>query len=324
MISSRIDIELLERFEKGLDPLNPHRSEIPAHIIGYGEISTIFEILDPSQQGLAFKRLPIFRTRDEMDQYERLFLEYNRLLGEDIGIRVPSYCLARIYPPQGNMVIYNVQERLPAESICNSIIRNLPPGELATLLRSVLMAMKKVWAYNEANTGIEVGLDSQISNWAISGGPHRSSVFDKAADLIYIDTGTPLMKINGVEQLNSDLFLRSAPSFLVWLIKRFFLDDVLNRYYDFHLVVVDLIANLYKEQRKDVVPLAIDTANSFFETELAELCLKPITLKEVTSYYREDAFIWRLYLALRKFDRFLHTRIFHQPYPYILPGKITR
>jgi len=324
MIRDRIDIELLERFEQGIDPASPHKSTIPARIIGYGEISTIFEILDDTQQGLAFKRLPIFRSRLEMDRYEELFLEYNRLLGEDIGICVPSYGLVRIYPPDGNLVIYNVQEKLPADSICNRVITELEDGSLVNLVKCILRTIKSVWTYNASHSSIKIGLDSQISNWAIKGGMPASKVFDDDIELIYIDTGTPLMRINGVEQLNTDLFLRSAPSFLVWLIKWLFLDDILTRYYDFHLVVVDLIANLYKEQRKEAVPLVIDAANNFFETGLAQFHLKPISLKEVRSYYREDAFIWRLYLALRRLDRLLQTRILKKPYPYILPGKIQR
>ena len=323
MIADRIDLDLLERFELGLDPHNPQKSAIPARIIGYGEISTIFEILDKSQQGLAFKRLPIFRTHQEMDSYESLFMEYNRLLNDDIGIRVPHYALARVYPAQGNMVMYNVQERLPADSIGNQVIKHLDRDSLAHLMVAVLKKMKKVWAYNAANKSIKVGLDGQISNWAITGKIAESS-FENDIEFIYIDTGTPLMRIDGVEQLNPDLFLRSAPSFLVWLIKWLFLDDILNRYYDFHMVVVDLIANFYKEQQSEVIPELIETANRFFENELHEFCLEPITLKEVRSYYREDAFIWRLYLAMRKLDRLLHTKILHKPYPYILPGRIKR
>ncbi|HPJ92477.1 MAG TPA: DUF6206 family protein [Deltaproteobacteria bacterium] len=323
MIADRIDPDLLERFELGLDPQNPQKSVIPARIIGYGEISTIFEILDTSQEGLAFKRLPIFRTHQEMDSYESLFMEYNRLLNDDIGIRVPHYALARVYPAQGNMVMYNVQERLPADSIGNQVIKRLDRDSLAHLMVAVLKKMKKVWAYNTANKSIRVGLDGQISNWAIAGKNAESS-FDNDIEFIYIDTGTPLMRIDGVEQLNPDLFLRSAPSFLVWLIKWLFLDDIMNRYYDFHMVVVDLIANFYKEQRSEVIPELIETANRFFENDLQEFCLQPITLKEVRSYYREDAFIWRLYLAMRKLDRLLHTKILHKPYPYILPGRIKR
>jgi hypothetical protein len=43
----------------------------------------------------------------------------------------------------------------------------------------------------------------------------------------------------------------------------------------------------------------------------------------VWAYYREDARIWRLYLAFKKVDRFLH-RLLGKDYPYILPDKIKR
>jgi hypothetical protein len=39
---------------------------------------------------------------------------------------------------------------------------------------------------------------------------------------------------------------------------------------------------------------------------------------------KEDAMIWRLYLALRKMDRFLHLRMLRKPYVYILPAEIKR
>ena len=41
MLKDKIDDGLFERFETGLDPLNPHLSKISAKIIGYGEMSTI-------------------------------------------------------------------------------------------------------------------------------------------------------------------------------------------------------------------------------------------------------------------------------------------
>ncbi len=110
----------------------------------------------------------------------------------------------------------------------------------------------------------------------------------------------------------------------MWLIRAFFLQGVLDRYYDFHLVTVDLIANLYKEQRPDLIRDFIDTANSFFVHEASGIKIKPISENEVKSYYREDAFIWRLFLALRRLDRIISTNILKRPYPYILPGKIRR
>jgi hypothetical protein len=127
-----------------------------------------------------------------------------------------------------------------------------------------------------------------------------------------------------VEQLNPELFLRSAPSFLAWLLRALFLSDVVNRYYDFRRVVIDLVANFHKEQRPDLVPDVIAAVNGFFAQETSDWSVQPITEQEVRSYYREDAFIWRFYLAARKVDRFLRTRLLGREYPYILPGKIQR
>jgi len=132
------------------------------------------------------------------------------------------------------------------------------------------------------------------------------------------------MSKKGEEKLNPDLFLRSAPSFMVWLIKWFFLEGVMTRYYDFHLVAINLIANFYKEQRADLIPFLIERTNRFFEDKTCELGTNPVTQKEVLSYYREDALTWSLYLSLRKLNRFIHTKILRKPYIYILPGKIKR
>jgi hypothetical protein len=87
---------------------------------------------------------------------------------------------------------------------------------------------------------------------------------------------------------------------------------------------VDLIANFYKEQLPELISGLIAAANDVFAHEVAGLGVEPITAKEVRSYYREDALIWRLYLSMRKTDRFLRTRIARKEYPYILPGKIKR
>jgi hypothetical protein len=142
--------------------------------------------------------------------------------------------------------------------------------------------------------------------------------------LLYFDTSTPLMKEGGLEQLDPELFLRSAPSFMLWLIRWLFLKDVMTRYYDERLVTIDLIANFYKEQRPELVPLLVQDANQFFEDEGKELGIKPFSEREVKSYYSEDAVIWRVFLALRKFDRWLHRYVYRKPYVYILPGKIKR
>ena len=72
-----------------------------------------------------------------------------------------------------------------------------------------------------------------------------------------------------------------------------------------------------------LIPDLVDTVNSFFSAEIRAGEVEPITEKEVRAYYREDAWIWRIYLAFRRIDRSLH-RLLGKDYPYILPGKIKR
>ena len=50
----------------------------------------------------------------------------------------------------------------------------------------------------------------------------------------------------------------------------------------------------------------------------------PLTLGEVNHYYREDKMLWRLFLAFRRIDRWLKTRLLRRRYEFILPGRIQR
>ncbi|MBM4446451.1 MAG: hypothetical protein FJ023_03750 [Chloroflexi bacterium] len=318
----KINADLLKEFERGLDPSHPENSKIPAKVLGYGEISTVFAI--EGEPKLACKRMPIFRHQEELDQYKTIYDEYNRILNDQVGINVPPFGFVSFACDAGYIVCFDVQEKLPSESFGDKLIHILKDDDLITFFRLVLKQLKKVWDFNEKGTGIQIGIDGQISNWAIRGLNPNSPHIDSKTQLYYIDTSTPFIRKNGKEQLDPELFLRSAPSFLHWLIRWLFLKDVMTRYYNFHLVVVDLIANFYKEQRPELIPKLVQVANDFFAKEAKGLEIKPITAEEVRSYYKEDALIWTIFLAMRRLDRFIHRRILHKPYIYILPGKIKR
>jgi hypothetical protein len=319
-----VDTGLLKEFEKGLDPEHPEKSKIPARVLGYGEISTIFEIDSPTTAGLACKRLPIFQTGDEVESYERLYNLYNTVLADKIGIQVPAYGFAWFSGDKGRVTAFVLQQKLYADSIGNRAIHVLNTDNIRTLFLLILRQLNKLWEFNRANPESALGIDGQISNWAISNLDAANPVLGQDTTLIYFDTSTPLMKKGGAEQLNPELFLRSAPSFLVWLIRWLFLKDVMTRYYDERLVTIDLIANFYKEQRQELIPMLVEAANKFYGTASDGLEIEPITEKEIKSYYEEDKVIWTLFLAFRRFDRWLHKYILHRSYRYILPGPIKR
>jgi hypothetical protein len=319
-----IEVDLLQEFEMHLDPRHPERSEIPAKVLGYGEISTVFEIGDESQRDLAYKRMPIFENEVELDHYKETFDEYCRILVEEIGLELPPYGHAVLPPGAGNRVLFLAQQKLVGESVGNKAIHILPRDDTVRLVRQILRELAKLWEYNARKGTFELGIDGQISNWSIKGFDAADPRLGDDIELVYFDTSTPFLRIDGVEQLDPELFLRSAPSFLVWIMRRLFLEDVMTRYYDFHLVATDLIANFYKEQLPEYIPGLVEAANEFFQTGAAGLEVAPLTEKEVRSYYREDAVIWSLYLNARRIDRFMRTRLMRKDYPYILPGKIKR
>ena len=313
-----IDLDLLQAFEDGLDPSNPEAHQMPSRVLGYGEISTVFALDDPIFANFAFKRMSIFETAVELDQYLASYNEYHWLLEKKIGIRLPTHGYASFINRNGRPIFYIVQEKVESETMGQNVLANCSEEEAVNIFAQVLQQFGKVIAFNAEQDQYRVALDGQISNWAVGqdGG--------EPLHLLYIDTSTPLYRVEGIEQLNPTLFLRPAPSFLRWILRIFLLEDVVNRYYDFRAVIIDLLGNLHKEALGHFIPLFIPIANDFLQKELVDSNPQPISESEVNAYYNEDKKIWALYASMRSLDRFLHNQLFRKHYPYILPGKVNR
>ena len=304
-----VDEELLHRFEAGLNPQNIENSPIPATILGFGEISAIFQLTDNKK--VAFKRMPLFSERSSAERYARRFEEYCLLLIE-AGLELPEHQTVVIQVPGRPVVCYIAQQRFPLERFGHRLIHHLPSKQILSLIEKVVFEISKVFIFNRSGRpSIEIALDGQISNWVETGGAD--------GPLIYIDTSTPLYQKGGVEQLDPELFLKSAPTALRWIIRLFFLESVMNRYYDQRQVYIDLAANLYKEQRPELVPITVEIINRHLFQNLQH-----VTPRDVKNYYREDKLIWTLFLAFRKVDRWVKTKLVRKRYEFLLPGKIKR
>jgi hypothetical protein len=319
-----INFDLLREFEANLDPQSPENCRIPCHVLGYGEISTVFEIKVGDMDGVALKRMSVFENQEELGKYLTSYQEYNNLLENEAGLQLPPHGYAIAHNPSGRPILYLIQAKLPSYAICNNAIHLLSRQDIVILIVRVLHELHKIWLFNQGQSEHKLAIDGQISNWVIGEFDPDAPNLGENSHLSYVDTSTPQYLSNGVEQLNPELFLRSAPSFLVWIIRKFLLEDVMTRYYDPRNVVIDLLANFYKEQRADLIPDLVFSANTFFASEAKELAVEPLEVQELSDYYREDAFIWRFFLNSRRLDRFLHLNILRREYPYILPGKIKR
>jgi hypothetical protein len=301
--------ELLYKFEKGLNPQKPADSKIPARIVGYGEISAIFEI--EADKHHVYKRLPLFDSLVAARHYQQMYLDYCSLLVK-AGLCLPDHDTRIVAVPGRPAALYIAQNKLPDANFGHKLIHHLDNGASLELIEQAIREIVKIWNFNSANKpDIELAIDGQLSNWV------RNS--ENNHTLCYIDTSTPLFCRQGVEQQNPELLLKSAPGFLRWIIRLFFLQDVMTRYYIPRLVFMDLIANLHKEQKSDLIEPAIECVNAHLPHDQT-----PLTKTEVDKYYREDKLIWIVFLGLRRLDRFFTSRLLRKRYEFILPGKIKR
>lgn len=318
---------ILEKLEQTLDTVHPEDGEIKIEILGYGEISLVFTILDDPAGEVAYKRLPIFSTEEQVEKHIEAYNEYNKLL-RDIGLGIPDFSAEWVYmnEKKDKISLFCAQKRVDPDSVGNRIIQNMSEKEIQQFVLLLMRDMKKVWEYNLENKdkGLQLGLDGQISNSAIKNFVPGEYSINADTELIYLDTSTPMYRIDGEDTMEAELFLTSAPPGLRKLLKIFFLKEVLDRYYDWREVTIDLLANFYKEQKSEVIPGLIDVINEFFASEAEKFNIKPITAKEVKKYYKSDKFIWVLFQNLRLFHRFIKTKILRRKYDFYLPEKIIR
>ncbi len=306
----QVDTERLTRFEEGLDPDNIEASAVPAKLLGYGEISAIFQIDGDST--IAYKRLPLFSDRPAAERYEAQYHEYCGFLSE-AGLNLPESTTQIVEVPGHPVVLYITQKRFQADSVAHRFMHTLTPEAFERLIERIVLEMRKVWDFNASrHPSLEMAVDGQLSNWVLTDDHGEGPIY-------YIDTSTPLYRKTGVEQLDPGLFLQAVPGILRRPFEWLFVDDVMTRYYDTRQVCIDLAANLHKEQRPDLIPTTLKTINRNLPQGVTSL-----TEKEVEKYYRTDRIIWSSFLTLRRFDRWVKKRLLRKRYEFILPGKIKR
>ncbi len=308
------DPELLKAFEDQLDPANPTAGSIAAHIVGYGEISTVFELDDAP--GLVFKRMSAFRDAAEVEAYQGVIEEYLLLLRE-VGIDPVASSFHHVVNRFGDHSLYIAQEKVPRECLGNILLREADDATFERMLDITLDNLEAVWTRNaERGEAERIGIDTQISNWAFlpeEGGGLRP---------VYFDFGTPFIRRDGAEVLDGEVHLRSMPFFLVWVVRTFFLQDILDTYYSLRTVLLDLLGNFQKEGRADRIEPACMRINERFKE--GPLAIAPIGAEEVEKYYKEDSVMWELLLNFRRFDRFVKTVLLRHRYRFILPGRVER
>ena len=269
-------------------------------LLGEGEISLVLGAgVGPDGIGPAWacKRLPPFPTGIAADRYAATIDRYVAELTRR-GIRVVDTHVRRVHGADGSVVLYCVQPALPATGLAVDLVRDdrgRAPALIADIVETVL-----------AVTDPSVGLDAQLSNWAI--------VEDR---LTYFDITTPLSRgADGAPELDTEVFLASLPWMLRAPVRRFVLPGIIARYHDPRSVILDLASNLIKESLDEFVPAVLTSAAGRVEP--------PLTEGEVRTDRRNDARTWAALQAVRRVDRVWQRHVRRRTYPFLLPTRSSK
>ena len=291
-----IPAEELGRLECAVRRALERGDDSALRVLGYGEISLVVGWPGDAPRW-ACKRLPPFPSHDAVDDYAATLGTYLDELDRR-GMRVVATEVHRMPLDDGRLAVYCVQPVLPSDAMAVDIVaRGGGPAEkvLAAIVDAVLGVVDD-----------RVGLDAQLSNWAVVDG-----------QLAYLDVTTPLLRrADGGEVLDTGIFLASLPWVLRAPVRRLVLPGILERYHERRTVVLDLAANLIKEELADRIGMVLAAAGDRLDP--------PITEREVRSDYRGDARTWAFLQSVRRADRTWQQRVRRRPYPFLLPARIVR
>ena len=289
-MSAPLDLRPLEEaVQRALGAADPGELEI----LGYGEISIVVRWHEH-----ACKRLPVFTEPARLEAYRRCLADYLAEL-TTLGVGPLETRLETVELPGGALAAYSVQPVLRPEDLLPRRFATCAPAEAEWLFDLVL---GRVYAAVSAR----VGLDGQLSNWAMRDG-----------ELVYLDVSTPMLRDEaGRELLDLELFLAALPWAARGLVRRTLLRTILDKYYQPRGVVLDLLGNLHKERLGSLVPRLVERANAHASP--------PFTEEEVRRYYAGDARSWALMQWLRRVDRAWQRGVRRRVYPFLLPGAYVR
>ncbi len=294
-----VDASALEALEVEVTRAIRTGDDSGLQIVGWGEISTVLR-LETAAGVVVAKRLPLFEGHRELARYRENFERYLRELSAR-SVRVVPSGLQHVERADGKLAVYCLQPLLPADSLGPRLLAHCDEATADKFLQAVVRAVG-------ATVGPRLGLDAQASNWAMSA----------EGELRYLDVTTPLLRDEqGREQLDTAVFLASLPWAMRAAVRRFLLGSIVDKYYEPRGVLLDLGANLIKEQQLPWLPVFLRHAN-------ARLPAQPLDVAALRSYYRSDAAMWELLQRLRRADRWWQRQVRRRSYPFLLPGRIAR
>jgi len=209
----------------------------------------------------------------------------------------------------GRITVVTTQAALEPASIGKAILLRRDAEQCLVLFRMVLAEYRKVIRYNGAHRSQDfaIGIDGQITNWAVRAYRGHDVSLRGDEGLFYIDTNTPMMRTQGRDCLPIDFYLQALPRTVRPLLRPL-ARRVLDRYFDPRTILLDFLANTSIHGRPDLLHRFLAEGNRFLNEGLIVPAPRPIAAGEVERYIANDVMTWRLTRSLRKVEELLQRR----------------
>ncbi len=267
-------------------------------VLGFGEMTLVigWPTAAPTH---AVKRLPPFTSRARLDGYVTLVYDYVAALGER-GVRTVPTRVDAVAGPHGTWCAYLVQPLAAPGRMLDVHLRTAGAADGRA-------ALERLAAIVAGAADARVGLDGQVSNWAIG----------DDGDLRLVDLTTPLLcDASGRERIDTALFTAVYPWVLRAALRRFVAPGVMRGFHDPRTILTDAGSNLLRQNLDAWVPVLLEAAATHVHPA--------IVLDDVRAYYRSDTRLWGMTERLRRAERWWQRRVRRRPYPMLLapPGAI--
>ena len=265
------------------------------NLVGHGEISLVLGWPAHAPE-VVCKRLPPFPNARSYQAYRDVVLHYVDDL-RDRDVRVVDTELHDLVRRDGSVIGFHVQPLLPAERLGTEILRGDDDADARRLLETVVDTVDRA-------TDAQLGLDAQLSNWVWLDG--SAWQIDLTTPFVLDDDRRPAFDLTP--------FVASLPAVVRPIIRRE-MTKLMLRWTTARGALLDLAANMLKEELDDWLPLALRTINA--------RVTPPITDAEAQHVYAEDQRLWPLLFRLEHLNRWWQRNVRRRPFEFLLPEHTT-
>jgi len=261
-------------------------------IIGAGEITCVV-----AWRGCACKRLPPFDEPARLDAYHRLLQEYLTKLNAAGVTTLRTEC--RIVNKTDRQIAFLVQPRVAAEQCLPEWMKRVPQPEAVAMAVQVMDLVRRAIAQG-------IGIDANLSNWLVQNDAP-----------VCLDVSTPMLRdAAGRHRLDTEIFVATLPGVVRGLVRRYFVTELLDRYFVTRSVFENLLGDLPNSGLDHLTEVLLAEANARIDT--------PLTMEQIRAYRREDRLTWNAIRQLLKAEQWWRRHILRASHPHLLPSQFRR